>query len=86
MGKQCRFTIYRAVEVTGQIATGFCSEPSALRIWPTQSSTTPRRACFHGHTGRGRSCRAFVVLVIQFEETYIRMPDINILRSLAVMP
>lgn len=38
MGKQRRFTIYRAVEVAGQIRDRFCSEPSALRIWPTQSS------------------------------------------------
>lgn len=38
VSEQRRFTIYRAVEVTSQIRDGFCKEPSALRIWPTQSS------------------------------------------------
>ncbi len=86
MGKQRRFTIYRAVELQVRYATGFCSEPSALRIWPHSHPSTPRRACFHGHTGRGKAAAQFVVLVIQFEETYIRMQTSTSLRSLAVMP
>lgn len=38
VGKQRRFAAHRTVEVTGQVGDRFCREPSALRIWPTQSS------------------------------------------------
>jgi len=84
MGKQRRFTIYRAVKVTRSDTRPVFAEnrqlcASGLRSHP---STAPPRLFSTGIQVEVEATAQFVVLVIQFEETYIRVPDINNLYAL----
>ena len=79
MGKQRRFTIYRAVEVTGQIRDRFLQRTvSFAHLAYAVIHPRPAALVFTGIQVEVEAAAQFVVLVIQFEETYIRMPDINI--------
>ncbi|GCM27481.1 hypothetical protein ExPCM16_01579 [Escherichia coli] len=79
MGKQRRFTIYRAVEVAGQIRDRFLQRTVGFtHLAYAVIHPRPAAFVFTGIQVEVEAAAQFVVLVIQFEETYIRMPDINI--------
>ena len=79
MGKQRRFTIYRTVKVTGQIRDRFLQRTvSFAHLAYAVIHPRPAALVFTGIQVEVETAAQFVVLVIQFEETYIRVPDINI--------
>ncbi len=81
MGKQSGFTVLlgRTVEITGQISDRLLQcVPSALRIWPTQSSIHARRVCVRARTESGRSCAQLVIFRHTVRNAHFRVPDINV--------
>ena len=79
VSEQRRFTIYRAVEVTSQIRDRFLQRTiSFTHLAYAVIHPRPAALVFTGIQIEVEATAQFVIFVIQFEETYIRMPDINI--------